>query len=427
MVEVTRWRAPLDAEVAVPGDKSLTHRGILFSVVTDEEMVLEGWLDAADTRSSLGLVQRLGVEVLAIDSHRLVLRGLNQGPKEPESVLECGNSGTTMRLACGLAAGVNGLCVLSGDASLVRRPMARVIEPLRQMGVEIVSRRGGYAPLAIQGGRHRGGRFALPVASAQVKSALLLAGLTADDPVEVEEPVKSRDHTEHLLQAMGGRIRIDGQRVRLEPGRLHGLSFTVPGDPSSAAFWAALAALSSDRKVTIPSILFNSTRTGFLGLLARAGAEVTWHQEGTDPEPWGWVSVAGRMLTPVALQASDVPAMVDEVPLVALIATQARGTSVIQGAGELRLKESDRIRVTADILSAMGADIQEREDGWVIEGPTQLSGADIDAKGDHRMAMLAAIAATVADGVTRIHGEESVAISYPDFFAQYRRLQRIAR
>lgn len=419
------WPGPLDETVSIPGDKSLTHRGILFSALARGDMIIENWLDAADTRSSLAVARALGVDVRELTAGRLVLAGVGR-PAEPDVVLDCGNSGTTMRLACGLVAGVPGLVVLTGDQSLTRRPMARVLDPLRQMGIQTLSRRGGHAPLAIQGGPHGGGTYRLPVASAQVKSALLLAGITAEDSVAVEEPAGSRDHTERLLQAMGGRIMVTGHRVVVEPGPLDALSFAVPGDPSSASFWALLAAISPRRRIRIPSVLFNPTRTGFFRLLEAAGARTEHQQEGENPEPWGALTVSGGPLTAVDIDADQVPAMVDEVPLAALLATQAHGTSVIRGAGELRVKESDRIHVTAQILRAMGASIEEREDGWLIEGPTRLHGANVDAAGDHRMAMLAAVAATIAEGVVRLRGDEAVSISYPGFFVQYERLARIA-
>jgi 3-phosphoshikimate 1-carboxyvinyltransferase len=418
MVELTTWLQGFDAEVRVPGDKSLTHRAILLSAVARGDMEIEGWLDAADTRSSLGLVQALGARLLECNERRLVLRssGILQ---EPASVIDCGNSGTTMRLATGIAAGVAGLVVLAGDESLARRPMQRVTDPLTQLGVAIWSRRGGYAPLAIRGGRHGGGQFVLPVASAQVKSSLLLAGLSADEKVCVEEPAQSRDHTERMLKAMGGTIEVQGMRSTVQPSELKAINFKVAGDPSAAAFWCALAALAPDRRMTVPNLLFNPTRTGFFYALQRMGSILKWREIGQVPEPWGSLTVSGMVRQSIVVQAQEIPAMVDEVPLLALLATQCEGTTVIGGAGELRVKESDRITVTAEILQAMGAHVEERPDGWLIEGPTPLHGARVDARGDHRMAMLAAIAATVAQGPVQLIGEDSVRISYPRFFEQY--------
>lgn len=412
----------IDVAIAVPGDKSLTHRGILFSLLARGDVEISGWLDAGDTRSSLSVVQALGVQLIEEHPDRLVLRG-NGHPEEPRAPLDCGNSGTTMRLMAGLASAVPGLAVLTGDRSLTERPMARVIQPLRELGLSILARSQGRAPLAIQGGDHSGGQFALPVASAQVKSALLLSGITANEPVTVREPALSRDHTERLLTAMGARVTADSKTgVTVEPGPIHGLTLKVPGDPSAAAFWGALAALDPSRRVNIPSMLFNATRTGFFRMMERMGVGITWAQKGETPEPWGSVQVFGQTLSPVTLTKDDVPSMVDEVPLLALLATQASGTSVIRGARELRVKESDRIVVTATILRSMGARVDVHEDGWTIYGPTRLHGASLDAAGDHRMAMLAAVAATIAEGHTILQGGQSVAISYPEFFSQYQAL-----
>ncbi|MCY0877888.1 MAG: 3-phosphoshikimate 1-carboxyvinyltransferase [Firmicutes bacterium] len=422
MLEFTAWKKPVKARVAVPGDKSLTHRGILFSALAEGEMILEHWLDAADTRASVRLVQALGVEVRELSPERLVLERPRR-LQEAVTPIDAANSGTTMRLGAGLAAAVHGLTVLYGDASLSRRPMARVVEPLRAMGVQVLAREGGFAPLAIQGGRHQGGQFTLAVASAQVKSSLLLAGLTAEDPVRVIEPALSRDHTERLIAAMGGNITRDGLAVTVYPGSLHAMAFRVPGDPSSGAFWAAIAALDADRAVTVESMLFNPTRTGFYRVLAQMGASVHWDAVSELPEPWGHVEVRGRVCRPVVVEGADIPQMIDEVPLVALLATQCEGTTVIRGAEELRVKESDRIQVTGQILRSLGAQVEDRPDGWVIEGPTRLHGAEVDARGDHRMAMLAAVAATVAESPVRLRGEDAVRISYPDFFAQYHALQ----
>ncbi len=425
MMELSRWEHEFAVEVEVPGDKSLTHRGILMSALAHGDMELTGWLDAGDTRSSLCLVKALGVEIREETPDRLVLRHARP-LREPQDIIDCGNSGTTMRLGAGVLAGVAGLSVLTGDASLRRRPMARVAEPLRDgLGVQIWTKRDGRAPIVVRGGPHSGGRVELPVASAQVKSAVLLAGLSAQEAVSVVEPQATRDHTERLLAAMGGSVEVQGRIITVRPSHLTGLSFHVPGDPSSAAFWFALAALGTGRRVTVRSLLFNPTRVGFLRAMEAMGCRVEWSETGRIPESHGAVTVSGRPHRAVVIGPDQVPSMIDELPLAALLATQAPGQSVIAGAEELRVKECDRIQVTAAILRAMGAAVEERPDGWVIEGPTMLHGADVDAAGDHRMAMLAAIAATIAEGPTRIRGHESVAISYPAFFEGYQRVARI--
>lgn len=425
MIELQPWRRGFEVELDVPGDKSLTHRAILFAALGRGDMVIDGWLDAADTRSSLTAAQAFGVILVDSSEGRLVLRGRGQ-LTEPTRPVDCGNSGTTMRLAAGMAAGVAGLTILYGDESLSRRPMARILDPLRSLGLAVMSRAGQLAPLAVVGGPHSGGCFDLAIASAQVKSALLLAGLTAQDEVAVKEPAPSRDHTERLLAAMGAAVTTSVQGVAVSPGPIDNIAVRVPGDPSSAAFWCAAAALAAGRTVSVKNMLFNPARTGFFRLLETMGCQVVWHQSGTRPEPFGGVTVRGGGLTPFALTAADIPAMVDEVPLAALLATQADGVSVIQGAAELRVKECDRIRVTAEILTALGAAIEETPDGWIIQGPTPLSGAALDAHEDHRMAMLATVASTIASGSCRLSGAETVAVSYPGFFQQYRDLMRTA-
>ncbi len=418
------WRRAVQAEVVVPGDKSMTHRGILFSALARGTTEVRGWLDAEDTRASLALVQQIGVRIAEHTRERLVLSspGLD-GVTEPEQVIDCRNSGTTMRLGLGLLTAVSGLSVLTGDESLRRRPMRRVLDPLARLGVTVFSRSGGLAPVAIQGGPHRGGEVTLAIASAQVKSALLLAGLSAQEPVTVTEPVLSRDHTDRLLRAMGARVESAGLSVRVYPGALQPAIVDVPGDPSSAAFWAALAALLPGSAITVPSVLLNPTRAGFFDVLERMGVSVRRAVRAAEPELVGDLSIRGSPIAPVSVEEADIPKMIDEVPLVALLATQAPGTSTIRGAKELRVKESDRIHVTANILTAMGARVQELEDGWIIDGPTPLCGARLHAQGDHRMAMLAAVAAAAAQGDSELEGAQVVQISYPQFFAQYQALR----
>lgn len=423
-MRLTPWERPLTTRMAPPGDKSITHRGILFSALSLGEMEIRGWLDAGDTRSSLGLVTQLGVRVREQSAERLVLDGPGYSAlSEPANVVDCGNSGTTMRLGAGLVSGLPGLTVLTGDDSLRARPMNRVTGPLAQIGVEVLARGAGFAPLVVRGGPHPGGRVRMTVASAQVKSALLLAGLSAGGPVAVVQDVPTRDHTERLLAAMGAVIRQRGPEIVVEPGPVRPLVLDVPGDPSSGAPWAALAALLPGSRLTLAGVSLNPGRIGFYQALKRMGADVRFRETQTTPEPVGDIEVRPGVLTATSIAAEEVPGLIDELPLVALVATRARGTTVIAGAAELRVKESDRIRATAEGLAAMGAAIEEKPDGFVIEGPAALRGAAVDAFGDHRIAMMLAVAAAVAEGPIVLHGAESVAISYPAFFEQYARLR----
>jgi 3-phosphoshikimate 1-carboxyvinyltransferase len=294
--------------------------------------------------------------------------------------------------------------------------MARAIEPLVEMGAEIAARgERGRLPVAVTGSRLTGRRHRLPVASAQVKSAILLAGLAAEGETVVEEPVRSRDHTERLLRAMGAGIEIDGSRIRLQPGPLRAVDVDVPGDVSSAAFFLGLAAAAGG-EATVEDVGLNPGRTGFLDLLARLGADVSIDREGDGIEPRGTVTLRAGRLHAIEVAADEVPGAIDELPLLAVVATQADGDTRVTGAAELRVKESDRIAAIANGLTQMGAEIHALPDGFVVRGPTPLSGAELDARGDHRIAMALAIAASLADGPSTLSGSEWVDVSYPGFF-----------
>lgn len=421
-MELRPWTRPLTGRITPPGDKSVTHRAILFSLLTRHVMEIDGWLDAADTRSSLRFAEALGGRVREMTAGRLVLEGPGlPALKEPGAPVDCGNSGTTMRLASGISAGIPGLVILVGDSSLSSRPMGRVLEPLQALGVRTLARCGNLAPLAIQGGAHKGGEVRLSVASAQVKSAMLLAGLTASDRLTVVEPMPTRDHTERMLRAMGAAVDSGPHHVAIDPEPvLQGMVVKVPGDPSSAAFWAALAVLCPGSDITLENISLNPGRTGFFHTLQQMGAQIEIRVETEIPEPLGTVRIRSGKTHGIEVTADMVPAMVDEIPLLALVAALSSGVTRIRGASELRVKESDRIQATAEGLSLMGAHVMTEEDGFVIEGVPALKGARVQAYGDHRIAMMWAVAAAVAEGPLDLVGAESVAISYPDFFAQYR-------
>jgi 3-phosphoshikimate 1-carboxyvinyltransferase len=387
-----------------------------MAVLAEGRSIVERPLHAADIAASVRAAEAFGA-IVDVRPDRIVIEGRGVGQlQEPPDVVDAANSGTTIRLAAGLAATVRGVSVFTGDASLRRRPMARVLEPLGRLGARYLARGGGFAPFAVRGGALAGGTIELPVASAQVKSALLLAGLAASSPVTVVEPLPSRDHTERLLAQMGAQIRRDGTAVTVEPGLVQPLAFTVPGDPSSAAFWWVAAALTGGEVVT-PGVLLNPARVGLLAVLEQAGARVTATVEEEDPEPVGTVTVAGpERLLPVTVEGPAVPALVDELPLVAVLAALGHGTSIVRGARELRVKESDRIAAMAEGLVRLGADIREEPDGWTVTGPARLRGAVVQSRGDHRVAMALAIAATAAEGPTEIQGAQAVAVSYPGFW-----------
>lgn len=322
-----------------------------------------------------------------------------------------------MRLLLGLLAGSRVTATLDGDQSLRRRPMARVIDPLRRMGARIESS-DGRAPLRVEGTRLQGRHHVLPVASAQVKSAILLAGLSGSGPTTVVEPVASRDHTERLIRAMGADLRHSGTTIELRPSHrsLQPLNLTLPGDFSSAAFWMAAAALRPDWSITVRGVGLNPSRLAFADLLRRMGAEVQFDITDEEPEPRGSLRVVGRGLKSISLVAADVAAAIDEIPALLVLATQAEGVTTVSDAAELRVKESDRLAAMAAGLRAMGAEVDERPEGISLRGPAPLRGAQIDSYGDHRIAMAFAIAALIADGPTTIHDSDAVAVSYPGFF-----------
>jgi 3-phosphoshikimate 1-carboxyvinyltransferase len=416
---------PADWTATVPGDKSLTHRAILLGAIAHGTSRVIGALDADDTRASARVARAFGAGVDWPAGGLLTVAGRGRsGLLEPREVLDCGNSGTTMRLAIGIASGIRGaLTVLTGDASLRARPMRRVLDPLRAIGGQGWARRDGAPPVAVLGGGVQGGVVDTGVPSAQVKSALLLAGLFAARPVTVRESLPTRDHTERLLATMGARVEGTGPGggVTVWPGDIAAVSHTIPGDPSSAANWWVLAAITHGR-VTTPNVLANPARVGALEVIRRAGASVAVEQTAAVPEPVATVTVTGpARLRPFRVAADEVPALVDEVPLLALLATQADGTSELLGLGELRVKESDRLGAMVEGLRALGAHIEERGDNVAIRGPSPLHGARLSSRGDHRLGFVWAVAASVADGPVVMEGAKAASVSYPKFFEELAR------
>jgi len=402
---------------SVPGDKSLAHRALMLAAVADGESVIAGVPDGADVMSTVACLRTLGADVTLAENRATVHGGL----RAPVAPLNAGNSGTTMRLLAGILAGRPFSSCLAGDDSLSRRPMQRVVEPLARMGAEIETS-DGHAPVSIRGRRLTGIRYRLPVASAQVKSAVLLAGLDAEGETTVSEPIPTRDHTERLLSALGLDITLDGKDVTIRPGIVPGFRFDIPGDPSSAAF-AAAAALLSGGEVTIRNVSLNTHRLGFFRGIQRMGADVEIRTGGERlGEPVGDIRVSGRVQSPLLIEPGDVPSLIDEIPLLALLATQAEGRSVIRGARELRVKETDRILAVAEILGRLDASIVPLDDGFVIDGPSRLRGATIQSHGDHRLAMMGAVAGMRADGETVVNGVEVADVSYPGFAADLHRL-----
>ncbi|MCP9849426.1 3-phosphoshikimate 1-carboxyvinyltransferase [Cyanobium sp. Morenito 9A2] len=422
----------LRGSVRVPGDKSISHRALLFGAIAEGETRIEGLLPAEDPLSTAACLRAMGVEVGPIVAGEPVLvHGVGlDGLREPESILDCGNSGTTMRLLLGLLAGRNGRhFVLNGDDSLRRRPMARVATPLAAMGATIAGRAGGnYAPLAIQGRRLHGATVTTPVASAQVKSALLLAALTAEGPTTVIEPARSRDHSERMLRAFGADLEVGGEGNRtvvVRPGGvLRGQRVVVPGDISSAAFWLVAGAITPGADLTVENVGLNPTRTGVLEVLEQMGARIEILQaREMAGEPVGDLRVLHGPLKAFAIEGDLIPRLVDEIPVLAVAACVAEGISTIREAEELRVKETDRLAVMARQLRAMGAQLDEHPDGLTITGGLPLRGAALDSETDHRVAMSLAVAAQIASGPSHLHRSGAAAVSYPGFWDDLARLQ----
>ncbi len=424
----TRAAGPLRGELRVPGDKSLSHRAVLFSALAEGTSRLSGVLDSADVRSTVDAVRALGAIVAerdaGVSARALDVVGWGErGPRAPQHAIDCGNSGTTARLLLGVLAGWPITTVLEGDASLSRRPMERVTTPLEQMGASFLTR-DGRLPVTVRGGRLRGIDYESPVASAQVKSAILLAGLRADGRTTVREPSASRDHTERLLPAFGVHIGRD-ERTHAAwvegPRILRAHDFVVPADPSSAAFLVVAALLVPGSEVALPEVALNPTRSGFLRVLERMGADVSIMPVARSAavgaeEPVGTVVArSGAALHATTISPAEVPSLVDEVPILALAATQADGTTRFDGIGELRLKESDRLSAIAEGLAALGASVRCGEDWLEISGRTPLHGASLDSLGDHRLAMTWAVGGLIAEGAITIERFDAVGVSYPAF------------
>ncbi|MBI2913084.1 MAG: 3-phosphoshikimate 1-carboxyvinyltransferase [Chloroflexi bacterium] len=416
----------LRGTVTPPGDKSISHRAAILNAIAAGEAVVENLQGGADCLATLRCLRLLGVEWRWRDQTLWVRgRGL-RGLREPPTVLNCANSGTTVRLLSGLLSAQPFFSILTGDASLRSRPMGRIIEPLRRMGARISARENdSEAPLAVRGGALKAIRYRLPVASAQVKSALLLAGLYAEGETLLEEPAPSRDHTERMLKAMEAQVEFGEGVVRLQPAQreLSPLSLRVPGDISSAAPWLVLAALHPDAEVRLPAVGVNPSRTGILDILGMMGADIRLEEERAwGPEPVADIVVCSSRLRGAVIGGDTIPRAIDELPLAALAGCLAEGETLIRDASELRAKESDRVRTTALELRRLGAEVEERPDGLRVWGPQRLRGAVVSSHGDHRLAMMLAVAGALASGETTIRNAAAVAVSYPWFWRDLEQL-----
>lgn len=417
---IIRRAEQLKGDITVGADKSISHRAAIFSSLARGESVIRNFLQAEDTLSTCRCMRDLGAGIKDTGSELLINGCGLHGLKEPEGVLDCGNSGTTMRLLTGLVSAQPFFSVLSGDSSLNRRPMRRVIDPLEQMGADILGREGGKnPPLAVRGKSLKGIRYQLPVASAQVKSAILLAALNAEGITEIIEPEKSRNHSENMLAAMGAELQVDGKRVRIHPGiDLGAQDFLIPGDISSAAFFLVAAAIVPGSELRIRDVGVNPTRAGIIEVMQQMGARIKLeNQRVIGGEAIADLIVCAAPLKPVEIEGDIIPRLIDELPVLAVAMAAAGGESVVRGAGELRVKETDRITVICSELSKMGVMATELEDGFVIKGKAApLKGARVDSHGDHRIAMSLAIAGLIAQDDTTITNAGAVSISFPAFW-----------
>ncbi len=409
----------LKGNIFVPGDKSISHRSLILGSIAQGETRVYNLLNSLDCLRTLGCMQALGVKIELDEDNSVNIKGKGlYGLQEPNDILDVGNSGTTIRLLTGLLSGQNFYSVLNGDNSIRKRPMKRVVQPLRLMGADIWGREDGhFASLSIKGSKLNPFQYTLPVASAQVKSALLLAGLYTTGETVIREPLSSRDHTERMLEIMRADIKIFPPEIKIKGGKeLKSTEIFIPGDISSAAYFIAAASILRDSQIIIKQVGVNPTRTGIIEILKKMGTKIDiLNYQIKSNEPQADLMIEYSKLKGVKIKKENVPFLIDELPLIAVVATQAQGKTVVSGARELRVKETDRIKAIVSELKKMGADIEEREDGFTVNGPTRLQGAVCESYNDHRIAMSLAVAALLAEGKTVIKNSECIDISFPGF------------
>lgn len=412
----------IKGQIRVPGDKSISHRSIILASLAEGKSVIRGLLEAEDCLNTVKAFQMMGIKIDKINQEYIIEgKGLD-GLKEPEGIIDCGNSGTAMRIMSGLLAAQDFYSVMTGDQSLSKRPMDRVIKPLRKMGAEIWGRQDKFPPLSIRGQKLSDVEYKLPVASAQVKSAILLAGLYASGSVRVIEPGPSRDHTERMLKMFGVNIIKNGNIIEIpnkQPHNLKPCSLEVPGDISSAAFFIAAALMVKNSELYIKNVGINETRSGIIDVLEDMKADIKiLNKRNTDGEPVADLLINDSSLKGVEIRGQIIPRVIDEIPIIAVLAARAEGTTVIRDAAELRVKESDRIKLIVSYLKRLGVEVEELEDGMIINGTDNFKGGlTVNSQGDHRIAMSMAIAGLVTDGEgIEIVNSEIINTSFPGFF-----------
>ncbi|MUV37848.1 3-phosphoshikimate 1-carboxyvinyltransferase [Lentibacillus sp. JNUCC-1] len=416
---VAKNKQGLTGTMHVPSDKSISHRAVMLGSLAKGKTIVNGFLNAEDCLQTISCFRQMGVAITQEDAYVEIEGNGLAGLQEPREVLELGNSGTTIRLLAGILAGRPFHSVLQGDASLATRPMGRIAKPLRLMGAAIDGRGNGmYTPLSVRGGGLRGIDYQSPVASAQVKSAVLLAGLQAEGTTSVTEPALSRDHTERMLRAFGVQVDVNGNTIAIEGGQtLTGTTLNIPGDISSAAFFLVAGAVVPESSILIQNVGMNPTRSGIIDALQDMGASLTIkHFDEKRAEPAADLHIQSGPLRGIELGGDLIPRLIDEIPVIALAATQAEGRTVIKDAAELKVKETNRIDTVAMELNKMGAHVEPTDDGMIIHGPTPLKGTTVNSHGDHRIGMMLAIAGCIAEGETVVENSEAIHVSFPDFF-----------
>jgi 3-phosphoshikimate 1-carboxyvinyltransferase len=419
MKKISYFQCSLNGELQVPGDKSISHRAVMLGAVAKGKTTIENFLPGDDCLSTIDCFEKMGVAIHR-NGQDVTVNGVGwNNLVEPKEILDVGNSGTTTRLLLGILAGLPFHACLIGDHSIARRPMKRVTTPLREMGAEIDGREDGqFTPLSIRGGNLRGMNYHSPVASAQVKSAILLAGLNGDGVTTVIEPHQSRDHTERMLQAFGVSIEIDGFSVSVKGGQsLTGTPIYVPGDISSAAFFLVAGAIVPNSEITLKNVGINPSRTGIIDVLQKMGATITIQNKSEkNCEPFADLHISTSNLKGIEISGELIPRLIDEIPVIALLATQAEGTTIIKDASELKVKETNRIDTVVNELSKLGADIKATEDGMIIQGKKRLTASTVNSHGDHRIGMMLAIASFISQGEMLIEDTDAINVSYPTFF-----------
>ncbi|MCA0172071.1 3-phosphoshikimate 1-carboxyvinyltransferase [Bacillus sp. RAR_GA_16] len=416
----------LKGTVVIPGDKSISHRAIMFGSIANGTTHITNFLPGADCLSTISCFKQMGIHIEQ-DGSSVVVEGKGMdGLKEPSQLLDVGNSGTTFRLMMGLLAGRPFHSVLAGDESIAKRPMNRVTVPLTQMGAAIDGReQGTYAPISIRGGNLKGITYESPVASAQVKSGILLAGIQAKGVTTVSETHRSRNHTENMLESFGVKVKREGLSVSVEGGQqLTATDVEVPGDISSAAFFLVAGAIVPNSTITLLNVGINETRSGIIDVLEQMGAALSIkNRRVVNQEEVADLTISTSDLTNTVIEGDIIPRLIDELPIIALLATQAKGKTVIRNAEELKVKETNRIDAVVDALQLLGASITGTPDGMVIEGPTPLQGGRVSSLGDHRIGMMLAVAGCIADGAVELDLPEAINVSYPGFFEHLKQLQ----